>query len=193
MTKGQTQYQGKTPDWCFMVPPMIAGRFYAGMPQAQAVSTLAPTASTLYFMPFWNPRPITWVTIAIEVTSGVAGTARLGYYNADVEGRPHLLKRDFGTVDVTSNAVVSLTINEVTSQGLYFLSYISSVSPTLRSLTHPSWSAPLPGSTLTDSLGGSFFRSDSMPDFVTALPYRVPLSLFNVATALNAPRILIGV
>jgi len=187
---------GQLPDWMFMQPPLISGRFYTAPWWASGISTVAVQAGGAYIVPFFNPRPVTWATIAIEVTANVASSlCRLGYFDVDRNGMPNNLKKDFGTVATTSNAALSITINEVVSQGLFWLMAAFDSAVTVRTVTG-SKAAWLP----TQGIGGSTsgvvcYRMTSASDWVTAMPYSFwaleGASSFTQQTA--APRILLGI
>ena len=79
------------PDWMFMQMPLVSGRFYTAPPWGNTITTLPVLANSAFLVPFGNPRPVTWATIAIEVTSAVAGNCMLGAYYLGSDGYPGTL------------------------------------------------------------------------------------------------------
>lgn len=86
--------------------------YYTAATVLHGAATMTPTASNLYYQPFYLPK-MTIDRIAIEITTGAAGLARLGLYN-NANGGPTSLILDAGTVDTTNIAVVEATISALT-------------------------------------------------------------------------------
>jgi hypothetical protein len=63
----------------------------------------------------------TFDRIAVQVTSAVAGTARLGIYAATSALAPGALVLDAGTVNTGTTGLKAITINQTLSPGVYFL------------------------------------------------------------------------
>lgn len=96
-----------------------------------AVSTIS--ANSIYYQPISITGTIN--RIGIEVTTGVAGAARLGLYT-NSGGIPGTLILDCGTVDVTSIALVEATIADTVFRGEWiWMAAVSNVGPACRSGT----------------------------------------------------------
>lgn len=76
-----------------------------------SVTAAAVNANRIYYQPF--PLDGTIDRIAIEVTTGAAGLARLGIY-ANANGAPGALLVDAGTVDTTAAAIVAASFTALT-------------------------------------------------------------------------------
>lgn len=110
--------------------------FAANCATHTAFSVQTLVADRLYAMPFVAPgrTGCTLDRLAINVTTGSAGAARLGIYN-DSSGYPGTRLLDAGTVDTTSIAVVSATISQALVPGnRYWLVYVSNATPAIRSI-----------------------------------------------------------
>lgn len=121
---------------------LIVGQYYS-LPNASATAA-AILANTLYAMPLWIPVKSTWDTIALKITAGSAGAARLGIYLDNGLSVPSTLLVDFGTV-VTTN-VATVTIGSLARQlerDHYWLALISDATPTVTKGTTPLSSAHL--------------------------------------------------
>jgi len=114
-------------------PPMpahVAGRFYTNFVETQT-GTQAVSANTLYGIPFFVPTPTTYTTIAIEVSTAVAGNCRLGIYN-DSAGAPGSLVLDAGTVSTGTTGLKTIAISQLLNPGWYWLAAVFDAAPTVR-------------------------------------------------------------
>jgi len=108
-------------------------RWYcAGQVNALALTTSAPTANNLRALPFFTPKKITLDQIAINVTTLIAGKARLGIYNDDGTVYPGTLLLDAGEVDTGTTGVKAVAINQPLTAKLYWLVHVGNAAPTLR-------------------------------------------------------------
>jgi hypothetical protein len=97
--------------------------------------TAALTANRVYFVPFAVTRRCTLKTIGVEVTTGSAGTARVGVFSATALGLPdEVLKEAASTVDTTNIAVVTTALGLELAPGVYFAAVKPSATPTVRSV-----------------------------------------------------------
>lgn len=115
--------------------------FDPGRPQASGVETwVIPgiavgsitvgtnTINEVRYEPFFVHSEITIDRLAVEVTSSVgSSTLRIGVYEADVDLQPGALVVE-GAVSSASNAVVTLTVNELLMPGRYLAAVNSSHS-----------------------------------------------------------------
>lgn len=105
---------------------------------AGALTTLAIVANTLYAVPFVAPRRGGSVThVLTEVTTGVAGSARVGIYDSrgDDDVYPDKLIQEAGAVvSTTAVAVKASQVQQVDLDPgeLYWLALVSDVAPTWR-------------------------------------------------------------
>lgn len=108
----------------------------AGVSNAAALTTGAPTANVLRAIPFVAPaRGGTLDLLAFEVTGGVAGNYRIGLYESTSEANlyPSKLLVDSGNIDVTGAAVKTATVSVALTPGaLYWVAVVGSVAPTVR-------------------------------------------------------------
>lgn len=94
--------------------------------------TAAIVANVMYFVPFLIPGGV-FDRIGVEVTTGVAGAARLGLYT-NSGGNPASLILDCGTVDVTSNGIVEASFTALTLPNDWvWAAIVANAAPTLRS------------------------------------------------------------
>lgn len=110
-------------------------RWYcAGQANALALTTVAPTANNLRALPFFTPKKISLDQIAINVTTLIAGKARLGIYNDDGTVYPGTLLLDGGEVDTGTAGVKALAISQTLTAKLYWLVHVGNAAPTLRAV-----------------------------------------------------------
>ena len=129
----------------FVIPMRTADRWYcAGMNNATALVTGAPTANVLRAMPLIISRVTTLDRLGINITATVAGNCRLGIYdNTLASCYPASLL--VGSADISTGAaglreaVISLALNP----GLYWLVLVSNAAPTIRALAVDSCMAVL--------------------------------------------------
>lgn len=109
------------------------------MPHTSATSytTVTLTANRLYAVPYIVGRAVARTKIGINVTTGVAGSARLGIYAESATGQPGALIVDAGTVDITSIAQVDATISSLTlAPGRYFLAVVGSAGAAVSAIAN---------------------------------------------------------
>ncbi len=112
---------------------LCTGRYHNPLLGA-GIDTQTITANQLYGVNLWIPTTMTFDQVACEVTTGVAGAARLGLYADGANLYPGALLKDFGTIDVTAAGVKEIVItgNLQLTMGLYWLALVSNVGPTFR-------------------------------------------------------------
>ena len=90
------------------------------------------SANRLYAAPFLVPRTMTFDRIAIQVGTGSgAANARLGIYADGTNLYPGALVLDAGIVSVASAALVTITINQQLTKGLYWMACLTDGTPSL--------------------------------------------------------------
>lgn len=111
-------------------PGIRTNNYYlsASVLPSAAVATIS--ANSIYYQPISIAGTVN--RIGVEVTTGVAGAARLGLYT-NSGGIPGTLILDCGTVDVTSNALVEATIADTVLRGEWiWMAVVSNVAPAFR-------------------------------------------------------------
>ena len=111
--------------------------YVAGMITQTYLTTGPIVANIMRAMPFISGRGGTLDRIAMNVSTGVAGNARIGIYNStsDTNLYPNALIVDSGVIDVTTAAVKSVIISTVLDPNkLYWFVVLSDVAPTLRGM-----------------------------------------------------------
>jgi hypothetical protein len=106
-----------------------AGRYYL-FPLGDW-TTLTLSANFLHAVPFFTPVARTATRLAIQVTTAVAGQARLGVYQDDGSVYPGSLIRDAGVVDTGTTGfreITALTIS-LLANVLYWLVITTSANP----------------------------------------------------------------
>lgn len=115
-----------------------SGRYYCcGLDAGTALTTGAPTANVLRAMPLIiaNPEGRVVTDIAINVTTGVTGVARLGIYADDGNLHPSNLIIDAGEIITTSTGVQARTLLDVyLPPGVYWVVLVSNAAPTIRAM-----------------------------------------------------------
>jgi len=104
---------------------------------ATAPTTLALTANRLYAMPFLISGTHVFSRIAINVSTLLAGNARMGIYsNTTGDVYPNTLILDAGAVDTGTAGLKELTItgNWSPAPGLYWLVLVASSASTVRAI-----------------------------------------------------------
>lgn len=111
-------------------------RWYAaGVVDAHALTTVAPTANVLRAFPFIVPYNTTLDRIAINVTTLTSGNQRLGIYADDGNCHPGALLLDAGVVTTGTTGVKTITINQAITVGtLLWLALVGDAAPTLRAI-----------------------------------------------------------
>ncbi len=153
------------------------GNYYAGGITEGSGATM--TANRLYANPVFVARTMTFDRIAIDVTTGSAGAARLGIYNDDGTGLPGSLVSDLGTVDTTSTALVAITISQQLTKGWYWLAAVFDATPSITKEQLTYIVAPLGLNATTFSIQVCGFKAHtygSLPD-----PYGTMTTFVGVA------------
>lgn len=136
---------------------------------------VAIAANTLYAVPFLVARNITVDRIGLQVAASAAGNIRLGIYGDGTNLYPGALTLDAGTIDCSTTGAKVITINQALTRGVYWLAFVSDVTPTLYQVggagrfgflggganlqtTNCSWSVSFTYAALPDpfTAGGSF-------------------------------------
>jgi hypothetical protein len=107
-------------------------RWYTAMETGLAKTIGAPTANNLRAIPIIFTKRRTLDGIAINVTTLLAGTTRLGIYADNGNSYPGALVLDAGAVDTSTIGVKIITINQTINPGLYWLVAVGSSAPTIR-------------------------------------------------------------
>jgi hypothetical protein len=94
-------------------------------------SNTAASANRLYLTPFSVEENETLDRLAIRVSSGSAGSCRLGIYTLDLNALTGSLVLDGGTVATTTTGVKALTVSAQLSPGWYVLASVFDATPTL--------------------------------------------------------------
>jgi hypothetical protein len=103
------------------------------MPQGRTVAGVAVSANVLYQCPIFVHKTRTFTTIAIQVTSAIAGNARLGLYTCLEDGGPGNLIRDCGVVTTGSTGVRSITgLSILLTAGRYWLAAVYDAAPSVQ-------------------------------------------------------------
>ncbi len=104
-------------------------RYNFGLATA-ATSGAAVTANRLYAVPYVVGATTTFTRIGINVTSAIAGNARLGIYNW-ADGVPSTLVLDCGTVSTSSTGDKEITISQSLTAGVYALAVVFDAAPSV--------------------------------------------------------------
>lgn len=112
--------------------------YVAGQEGALALVTGAPTSNVIRAMPIRRRQGAVVDKISINVTAGVAGSARLGIYLAGGNGSqwPADLLLDAGEVETATNGVKTVSLNDqVIPRGAQaWAAVVSDAAPTIRCL-----------------------------------------------------------
>ena len=108
-----------------------------------AAGNQACQVDRITYIPIYVGATTTYIGVGANVTTGVAGGMRVGIYS-DNGMQPATLVKDFGALDITSTAVVTIANPVTLNQGWYWLTYVCSSNATLAraSLTDAVW-API--------------------------------------------------
>jgi hypothetical protein len=106
-----------------------AGRYYSL--SAGALTTLALSADTVYYMPISVGEKHTFDRIAVQVTTtGTANNVRMAIYN-NVNGVPTSLVIDAGALAISGTGLKASTISQSLNAGVYFLAIVADGSVTV--------------------------------------------------------------
>lgn len=115
----------------------VSGRYY-GPAGAHVPGTNAAGIGVLTVVPIWVPGSYSIDRLVVEATATAStAVARLGVYSSNSDDMPSTLLLDAGTVDISSAAIVSATLDPVLAltKGLYWLAAVSqTASGTMRTL-----------------------------------------------------------
>ncbi len=117
-------------------------RWYTS-PKDGSIGTKVIVANNIYSIPFHVNKDESFDTIGIQVSTGSAGSARLGIYKDNGAGTPGTLQQDVGTVDVTSTGMKTKVASIPLTEGLYWLVIVSDATPSIRGIPIDSGVAPL--------------------------------------------------
>jgi hypothetical protein len=152
-------------------PGMRSGTvYYVAASVLPSASTAAVSANTAYAQPIFVVGTAT--RVGIEVTTGSAGTCRLGIYTNN-NGVPGTLIVDAGAVDTTSIALVEATINLPVRDWVWLVS-VFSATPTCRTGTNSF--ASLLGGSSPSSGGKALFGASTYGAMPTAAPTMTGMS-----------------
>lgn len=120
------------PDGYLVRNVFAAGGYIPGDNLAFSTSTVAISANVLYCLPFTLNVDID--ALAIAVTTGSAGAARMGIYACGVDGEPTTLIEEAAVLDTTSIATVAGALAGVRrlNQPVWVV-LVSDATPTLAS------------------------------------------------------------
>ena len=105
-------------------------------------TTPALGADTLYGIPIYVPRTMTFDRIAIHVTTGaVSSNIRLGIHKLGTNLYPGVLVLDAGEVDSATTGVKTITISQQLAKGLYFVALVSNGTPSVAGASPTSFGA----------------------------------------------------
>lgn len=126
---------GTSASWSAIPPPlkpgMAAGKYYT-YPFVTTMANAFVAANRLYAVPVYVSETNTFSKIGMEVTTGLAGNARVGIYNIDTDGLPSTLVLDAGTFTTNAAAEKEVTISQSLSHGWYYLAFVSDVAVEVR-------------------------------------------------------------
>ena len=117
------------------IPPHQPGLYYRSQFFFEALNASTMVPGRFYAIPFIVPNDKTYDRIAIQVSTGAAGTtARLGIYapaytSAEPGIQPGQLILDAGEVSTDSSGLKEIAISQQLSAGWYFLAAIFSGNP----------------------------------------------------------------
>jgi hypothetical protein len=156
-----------------------------------AVVSTSNRLATLCAVPFFIPTEIEAKSLTVRISTAQAGAlVRLGIYTADSFDRPETLVLDAGTVDGSVVGFATISISQVLSPGLYYLSEVrqGSATATINATTFP---IPfVPSGVQTPSTTNSSFWSRS-GGVLGELPTTFATT-FGIGNIGLAPRIWIG-
>jgi hypothetical protein len=156
-------------------------------------STSTRSVSLLVAVPFFIPTEIEAKSLSVRVsTATTEGLVRLGIYAADSFDRPGALVLDAGTVDGSTTGFKTITISQVLSPGLYYLSEVrqGGASTPINGTAFPIPFAPAPAPGFTPStLQSSFWVRSGGVSAELPTVFATSFSLGNFGLA---PRIWIG-
>jgi hypothetical protein len=114
----------------------VVGWQVAGQANGTVLTTGVVVANRLYAFPLYTGQGGTLDVVAINVTTGAAGNARIGVYSIDpATGLPKDLMYDSGNLDTTGAAVKSIDPNLVLPKNaIVWLAVVFSVTPTVRAM-----------------------------------------------------------
>jgi hypothetical protein len=156
-----------------------------------AIASTTNRLATLCAVPFFIPTEIEAKSLTVRISTAQAGAlVRLGIYTSDSFDRPETLVLDAGTVDGSVVGFATISISQVLSPGLYYLSEVrqGSATATINGTTFP---IPfVPSGVQTPSTANSSFWSRS-GGVLGELPTTFATT-FGIGNIGLAPRIWIG-
>jgi hypothetical protein len=149
---------------------------------ATAGTTLALTASRVYWIPFTVPRKVNITQIAINVTTASAGTHYVGVYASDYYWQPTGSPLVSASFDAGSTGVKTANVNITLSIGVYWFAWAAGSAATVRAIALAAC-ATLGLGNLGTANTTYYYTSGS------TLPNPAPTSGYTVATGSAVPAI----
>lgn len=167
--------------------PHVSGRFYDSRMHS-TLTTLTTAANTLYAVPFYVPRTVTYTSITIEVTTLASGKSiRMGIYT-DSSGVPNTLVLDAGTISTTTTGAKTITISQSLSAGWYWLAGVGDGTPGVRAASQTTALGSMGFTSGTDT---TYHVGFSVAFTYAALP--TPFTGGGTLMTTAAPRFMLGV
>jgi hypothetical protein len=149
---------------------------------ATAATTLALTASRVYWITFVVPRKVNITQLAINVTTASAGTHYVGIYASDYYWQPTGAPLESVSFDTSSTGVKTANVNVTLSIGVYWFAWAAGSAATVTAIA-------LAGCA---SLGLGNLGTANTTYYYTSgstLPNPAPTSGYTVATGSAVPAI----
>ncbi|MDW8424997.1 MAG: hypothetical protein RMK51_03620 [Meiothermus sp.] len=117
------------------LPPGITDYVVPLALSGTAATTLALTASRVYWMPFVLTASLRITSVAINVTTAGAGTVAIGIYAANLSMQPSNLLFSTAGLDTGTTGIKQATgLTWNLAPGLYWLAVATSGAPTIRAI-----------------------------------------------------------
>lgn len=171
---GMTQFAGR-----FSSPTLAPGypstRYLSGgLLSLNTASTAALQVNLIYLTPFRVLGYTALTRIGFEVTTAVAGNARLGIFSVNSTCDGGTLVLDAGTVSTGTTGIKEITINQTLEPGLYFTALLADNTSTVRSSALTPEAEGIFGVSAPGAGEHLFFKSQTygaMPSSVTSMGY----------------------
>jgi hypothetical protein len=112
-------------------PPGITEYQVPYAANATASTTLALTASRVYWIPFIIPRKVTISQLAINVTTASAGTHYVGIYGSDYYWQPSSSPLVSASFDAGSTGVKTANVSVTLTMGVYWFAWAAGSAATV--------------------------------------------------------------
>jgi hypothetical protein len=149
---------------------------------ATAATTLALTASRVYWIPFTVPRKLNITQLAINVTTASAGTHYVGIYASDYYWQPTGAPLVSASFDTSSTGVKTASVSLTLTVGVYWFAWAAGSGATVRAVALAAC-ATLGLGNLGTANTTYYYTSGS------TLPNPAPTSGYSVATGSALPAI----